>query len=454
MKNLITSLVAACMSLSAQAINLTGLLDNAIENALPSAHFSMTVIDPRDQSIVYQHESGRYLTPASNTKLFTALASLYELGADFNFETTLSYNPKQVSKKILKGDLYIKFTGDPSLSSNDILKLLSQLPIKQIKGNIILDDTQYELPNIAPGTSVDDLGWYYAAPVSAIIINENAFKATFSATDDHKLSIKPNENTFGISVKSHAHIQKNKTCSQTFIYPDAYTIIFNGCWTQPDRQETVAISEPFNWAAQIIKTNLQIEKISFSGVIKKGVRPATVQQQWVHKSKPLSELIKHMLHTSDNIYADSIEKRIADKPGNYKKGADKIKQVLSNKLYLNLNDAHIADGAGTRYNSVTTLQLAAMLSKAYQDKLVKDDLINALPVSGERGTLKTRMLDLKGIVYAKTGAMHDVSSLSGYLMQANNKVLAFSMITNHYNGDIQQVKKFEDALIRMLWSNT
>lgn len=49
--------------------------------------------------------------------------------------------------------------------------------VSTINGNIIIDSSQYQAPNYPSGTSYDDLGWYYAAPDTAVILNEN--KASF-----------------------------------------------------------------------------------------------------------------------------------------------------------------------------------------------------------------------------------------------------------------------------------
>jgi D-alanyl-D-alanine carboxypeptidase/D-alanyl-D-alanine-endopeptidase (penicillin-binding protein 4) len=53
-------------------------------------------------------------------------------------------------------------------------------------------------------------------------------------------------------------------------------------------------------------------------------------------------------------------------------------------------------------------------------------------VAGVDGTLAARFKDspLKGRMWAKTGTLNEVNTLSGYLTAASGKTLAFSILVN------------------------
>lgn len=57
-------------------------------------------------------------------------------------------------------------------------------------------------------------------------------------------------------------------------------------------------------------------------------------------------------------------------------------------------------------------------------------LLKALPIAGIDGTLKHRMhhTPAKGRIYAKTGTLFGVSSLSGYAFTREGHTLCFSII--------------------------
>lgn len=113
---------------------------------------------------------------------------------------------------------------------------------------------------------------------------------------------------------------------------------------------------------------------------------------------------------------------------------------------------------GTRYNLVTSRQIVNLLSAMYTDQKIGKIFWDSLPVSGKSGTLTNRMQykPLQGKVFAKTGSMRDVSSLSGYMINANGKFITFSIIANNINANtsMNNGKIFEEKVLDYLYDNT
>ena len=67
----------------------------------------------------------------------------------------------------------------------------------------------------------------------------------------------------------------------------------------------------------------------------------------------------------------------------------------------------------------------------------------SLPVGGIDGTLSGRFAEPahKGKIFAKTGTLAEVNALSGYLVAASGRTLAFSVICNDHSpsGDAARV---------------
>ena len=53
-------------------------------------------------------------------------------------------------------------------------------------------------------------------------------------------------------------------------------------------------------------------------------------------------------------------------------------------------------------------------------------------------------------VLAKTGTMHDMSSLSGYMIDAEGSKLIFSIIINGVNQPIRRAKALEESILLIL----
>ena len=112
---------------------------------------------------VYVHEIGASkpliavnadlpLNPASVMKLLTTYAGLELLGPAYTWPTILYANGRMV-EGVLHGDLIIKGYGDPKLDLENfwlLIHRLRQTGLHEIKGNLVLDHTHYDIPNGDP----------------------------------------------------------------------------------------------------------------------------------------------------------------------------------------------------------------------------------------------------------------------------------------------------------------
>ena len=126
-----------------------------------------------------------------------------------------------------------------------------------------------------------------------------------------------------------------------------------------------------------------------------------------------------------------------------------MKTILSKHTHLDMSQIEIADGIGTRYNLVTPRQITVLLTDLYQDQTMQEILLDALPQAGISGTLQERMKNtvLEKIVFAKTGTMHDISSLSGFIISPEGNPLIFSIIINGVNKPISVAKTLEEEIL-------
>ena len=75
--------------------------------------------------------------------------------------------------------------------------------------------------------------------------------------------------------------------------------------------------------------------------------------------------------------------------------------------------------------------------------------MKALPQAGVSGTLIGRMkkTKLEKIVFAKTGTMHDITSLSGYIVNPKARTLIFSIVINGVNKPINVARALEEQIL-------
>ncbi|MEO0100539.1 MAG: D-alanyl-D-alanine carboxypeptidase [candidate division WOR-3 bacterium] len=116
--------------------------------------------------------------------------------------------------------------------------------------------------------------------------------------------------------------------------------------------------------------------------------------------------------------------------GRYKKTSPQwaIKSYLK-RHNLPTTGLLLVDGSGrSRKNRATPFAIIKLLNFLYHSPW-KDDFLGSLAVAGKRGTLKRRLLSLRGCVYAKTGSLYGVKTLSGYLFSPRGN-FSFSILIN------------------------
>jgi serine-type D-Ala-D-Ala carboxypeptidase/endopeptidase (penicillin-binding protein 4) len=100
-------------------------------------------IESLDGSMVFaDHHSDIAFNPASVIKLGTTAAALAQLGPDYKFETAFLTNGAINKKtKSLQGDLILRSTGDPQLTSAELTRLIRQVikaGVSRVSGNVVV----------------------------------------------------------------------------------------------------------------------------------------------------------------------------------------------------------------------------------------------------------------------------------------------------------------------------
>ncbi len=186
------------------------------------------------------------------------------------------------------------------------------------------------------------------------------------------------------------------------------------------------------------------------------VTPKDAMEIARHKSEHLFELVTYMLKESNNLYANTLTKELGYSQtgeATYKQGVYAIKKIITAHTKLNMEKADLSDGMGTRYNLISVKHLVDLLSAVYRDEAIRPLIMTALPEAGRSGSLQDRMkkTSLEGKIHAKTGSMHDISSLSGYLFVDNKHPLIFSIIINGIDKPLSHAKALEEEILMAVY---
>ena len=405
--------------------------------------------------LVYRYAEDRLMIPASNEKIFTAIAALTVLPKKFEFETRVLYNKAKYNNGVLDDNLYIEFSGDPSLTGAKIYNLISkvkQYGITKVTGNIIIVANKFSGHYIPDGWSKSDSKYCYAAPASTLNMNRNCCVIKLIKKPGSKRTmVERISNINNIDINNTATIQSNharKKCTFTINMNDDNVLHLSGCLPQQSEfYLNLAIANPALKTLDTIKDFIKEIGITCAGNIIIGNLPKTrLNELSSTHSAPIGELITHMLHKSDNLYAESIARTVGymvDGVGSTEISARVIKNIMVKHYKLaTTGQLVIKDGSGLSHlNYVTPSFMVKLLSKVYQSSIGKA-IYNYLPARNIK--------HLSGKVRAKTGTLKGVSTLSGYLRTKKKNVISFSIMLNNVdNNQRTKARIFQNQVLHV-----
>jgi serine-type D-Ala-D-Ala carboxypeptidase/endopeptidase (penicillin-binding protein 4) len=409
---------------------------------------------------IYSLHNNRKFIPASTTKLFTAYAALHHLNGDFQYKTKLLTDAS--------GNVYIKFSGDPTFTDQDLETILSHFKNKTIKGNIVIDGSIFDdKTSSRGGFTWDDTPFYYAAPTSAIIINDNCSqaqmfpnkrvheKALLEIDKNQILHIENNVNTIKPSKKEcpykSRYLGENKY--------EVYGCMFNNM-AKPVKLN-FALPDNALMAKNYIETALHVLNIKLAGHVASGKTPQNAKILYEHKSTPLRDLLIPAMHSSHNLTFASLFKYIAHKHTGIQGSDEDCELAIHNILRSKGidNNLRIKDGSGeSKYNLISPKTMVSLLEDSYHSH-IRQDFINILPQYGAaKSTLRNRSIlpNLSPYIYAKTGGLEGISSLVGYYLPPddNKTAYAFAIMINNHTLPAYKAKELEDRILELLIIST
>ncbi|CDZ76956.1 D-alanyl-D-alanine carboxypeptidase DacB precursor [Legionella massiliensis] len=423
------------------------------------------VQDAKTGKVLYKKDVDRYFMPASNQKLFTAFAALRYLGPDFSYHTQLFADYKKIKKSTLNDNIYLQFSGDPTLTVPQfefLIESLSEAGIRHIKGQAIIDDSAFDQMTLSPGSSWDDQDFCWGSPMSSLIINHNCVTATLNpaakAGEPAKLELPDYPQTMKFINEVVTSSDKTKNCQVKVKRTDSSSYTLSGCILDKAKPQVIemAISSPRENIRSLLNYSLKKNQISLAGGIEFKKFDAFPKAFARQDSPPLKDMVSTMLKESDNTIADALFKTMgadyAHEAGSYTNGNKAVRAILSTTLELKLPKTTLIDGAGaSRYNFLKPEQIVYLLQKIFLSP-ESSSFISSLAIAGVDGTLKDRLNEpeTRGKIYAKTGSETAVTSLAGYVETKNKQTLIFSIMINGFTEPSAKYKELEDKICKIL----
>jgi len=450
---LITTACAPAMTATPVAPRTIAFVADSVIRTPPldRTHWGILVVDANSGREIFSHDARSHYIPASNTKLVVSAVALGTLGPDYRYRTEVRAHGMSSDSA---QSIVVHATGDPTLSArfhdvpfaalDSAARAIAASGVRHV-GNLVIDVSAFDEQRINGSWEVGDLPWSYAPPSSAFGIEEGAFRlvmepgaavgapgsARVLGTSAQPVAANVTTDTAGARARvSIDYMERTDT-----IFVTGQIAVDAGADTS-----TLAVTRPERYAAGALSEALQRAGVSVASVeiVHDSASAAALRAggALIHEivSPPMRDIVTAILQPSQNWIAEQVLMTLGAVyrgRGSWNTGLDVEREYLVRTAGLDSMSFSLRDGSGLSAQNLLAPEAIVRLLAHARTQPWATDYRAAMAQPALRGsTLANRLAALEGRVFAKTGTIAHVNSLSGYLVADDGRELLFSIMTN------------------------
>ncbi len=421
-------------------------------------------------------DSERGMIPASNMKLLTTGAALHVLGSEFTFRTRMLLDGSQLT---IVGD------GDPAFGDPELLEAMQvgetlgldvetfiQLLVDPIVASgvdrleaVVVDDRIFDRDFVHESWPIEQLNARSFAEVAGFNFHRNLIRFYLKPVANGRADARD------MRPDMPWMLVRNRTTSHTG------TDESNTAWVSRKHMTNdmtlrgnvrssvvlvpVTVHDMPHVFAELLADRLRAHgiEVDHAGAMPLDAPNAAGEPVGPVVATPLSTIVEVCNRSSQNLYAESLVKRIAhsvtNQPGTWEAGCSVIRHVVLDRIEGEdgVSELFIADGSGlSRNNRIAPSVMSAWLTSLFNDEELARPFLDSLAIARETGTLDRRFHQTKlhgATVRAKTGFINRVSCLSGYVEMPDGHCRAFSIMMNNLRapGSVAQAKRLQEQIV-------
>ncbi len=417
------------------AANVYAGLPKTVRNSLDKFNIaessvSAMVIPLGSGEALLSHRDQMARNPASVMKLLTTFAALDILGPAHTWQTQYFIHGT-LSEGVLDGDLVIKGGGDPYLVQEQFwlqLAALRSMGIETINGNLLIDNSAFNLPEYDRGEFDQRPTRLYNVGPSATVLNFNASRFRIHPVEGKiEVLLDPPVHNIVINnqlkpAKGPCHGAESGWSMDVANKKSKAYVVLSGRYRTRcgsyDLRRAVLDSDAYLYGvfAHLWR--------SLGGKFEGGYAPAEVKEGaqafYTGDSKPLAEVIVGTNKYSNNLLARQLLLAVGyhyfGEGTTVKDGVDSVRAWLGDNG-LAMPELVMENGAGlSRQILMSAASLGKLLRHASSSQY-QPEFLASFSLGGVDGTMRKRLknMDLGGRARLKTGYVKGVRTLAGYL---------------------------------------
>ena len=386
-------------------------------------HTGFSLFDLSANKSVFEYNSDKYFTPASNTKIFTFYAALKLLGDSI---PTFRY--------IERNDSLIMWgTGDPSFLNRNVYWPTKAFDFLQSRASkLFLSTSMFQTTAFGSGWAWDDYNDYYSAERSGFPVYGNTILVR---ADGLNVSVAPEFFKQFVSYGTDDGLGVVRNV-------DSNILTVHRPFSQRLNKEIPFRTTPELTAALLSDTlGLPVTTIY--------VLPAASAMTFYNT--PADSVYKVMMQESDNFIAEQLLIVGAATLGDTLRPEITIDHMKRN-YFADFPDPPVwVDGSGlSRYNLFTPRTIVALWKKIYAE-VPRERLFQLLAIGGKAGTIKNYYKGTQPYIFGKTGSLSNNHCLSGYLVTRSGKTLIFSFMNSNFTQSTAEVRKNMQRILNLIY---
>jgi D-alanyl-D-alanine carboxypeptidase/D-alanyl-D-alanine-endopeptidase (penicillin-binding protein 4) len=378
--------------------------------------------------------------------------------------------------------LLIVARGDPTLSRRfhptgpTPLEMLADsvvaAGIREVRGEVVIDATYLEDHPVHPAWEVGDLTWQYAAPTAAFAVDEATLRVVVApgAAPGAPAHVEPLAPRGAVTLQAAVTTDTMGSPRRVSIRRHYLSDIIEFTGTVPldAGPDTVLLAAPYpaELAGREFVAALAARGVEVYGgvrIVHDSLEAATLRANpsgggsprliatW--NSAPLSEIVASILQPSQNWIAEQLLKTLGaqrGEGGSWREGLKVERRYLIDVVGIDSTAIWLSDGSGLSAQNLLTPHAIVQLLDYARRRPWGTVYLQAMAKPGESGTLERRLTDLEGRLFAKTGSVTHVNTLSGYLRSADGRELLFSILTNASGWPAADLRRAMDRMVRAM----